>query len=126
MATKKQVNERNKLLWKVIRHIKAEPKRLDMNIWEMKDADVPCGTSACMFGWANLLGRKKPVNLGITEDFFLSVCGLLSLDSEEGDRLAYSDSWPSKYMYQYEMAATPRGRVQATTRRIEHFIKTGE
>lgn len=133
MATKKQVSERNKLLWKVIRHIKAEPRRLDMVTWERserimgRDITSPCGTTACIFGWANLLGRKRPVNwMADGSDFFLSMCKLLSIDSREGDRLAYKASWPSKYRDKYNDAATTRGRASTTIRRIEHFIKTGE
>ncbi len=128
MATKKQVSERNKLLRKVIRHIKAEPKRLNMDSWEEEDEDVPCGTTACIFGWANRLGRKMPVSVGMpgSGGFFDSVCELLSLTDDQGYTLAETGEWPLKYCKRYNSAATAKGRANATIRRIEHFIKTGE
>jgi hypothetical protein len=47
------------LLRKVKKHILAEPRRLEMNNWAVNvdEEEAPCGTQACIAGWAVILGK---------------------------------------------------------------------
>jgi hypothetical protein len=44
-----------KLLRDVLKHIKIEPRRFNMNKWVKESKKAPCGTQACIGGWACLL-----------------------------------------------------------------------
>lgn len=55
------------LIRKVLRHIKAEPKRLEMGTWHMRVEESTdkyrskfpaCGTRACFAGWVYILSPK--------------------------------------------------------------------
>lgn len=79
-----------RLLRRVIKHIKEEPKRLNMDILshhvEAFDPDFPpCGTQGCIAGWACMLTGTKPRMY----DNFMWGKGrkLLGLTSEEAKRL---------------------------------------
>jgi hypothetical protein len=128
---KKKLNVR--LLRRIQKHIMAEPKRYDQNVW-IKEVDPnvdpyypPCGTMACIAGWAQILSaqpgsRVIPSHLAASE--------LLGLDVRSSTRLFDSvmdlvdDAWPRKFSKAYSMAKTARGRAKVAVRRIDHFIKT--
>ena len=54
------------LAMKVKKHILAEPKRLNMSFWICDVTGIidapPCGTQACIAGWACLLSVQKKKN----------------------------------------------------------------
>jgi hypothetical protein len=61
-----------KLLEKIKKHIEEEPRRFDMDTWGVKhdmrkyrnEDTPPCGTSACLAGWAVLLSTPKKSSWG--------------------------------------------------------------
>ncbi len=94
------------LLLKVREAILAEPARMRMSSWKIPpymQEDIvslglhamvpPCGTVACIAGWAVELGRKNPnrIRLGIEE----SASNLLGWRMGDGDcPLYFYDMWP--------------------------------
>ena len=148
-------------LRKIEKAILEEPKRLDMHQWGekelvkgglVKSGDVdkadapPCGTVACMAGWAvTLLMPKKEFNKFMkpaidmaksrgfqvfyfpwdTED---RAAALLNLNGEQADALFLPDFWPPDYKSTYRLAkGTPKQRAKirakVTASYIEAFIK---
>jgi hypothetical protein len=55
----------NEALREVMIHVTYEPKRLDMGNWASTDRDSPCGTTACVAGWAVILRGKLPVVISL-------------------------------------------------------------
>lgn len=141
------------LLKKVKKHILAEPRRLDMDTMGEESDEAPCGTVACIGGWACVLNYKRP---RIYYDF----CGylyvgnemaswerarrILDLSEEEAELLftepkeaeAYTEArnngddraplcWPLSLARRYMEAKTPRGRANASAKRIDLFIASG-
>ena len=47
------------LLAKVLHHIEEEPLRFDMGTWAEPSTQAPCGTQACLAGWAYILSRPR-------------------------------------------------------------------
>ena len=45
------------LLAKVLHHIEEEPLRFYMGMWAGPSTQAPCGTQACLAGWAYILSR---------------------------------------------------------------------
>ena len=48
-----------KLLDRILRHVKKEPRRFNMGQWVDSSVTAPCGTAACLAGWAVILGDPK-------------------------------------------------------------------
>lgn len=135
--------EAAKKLRTVAKHILEEPLRLYMDNWvldvkkssyfaeEVEDfngALPPCGTVACIAGWTVMLFGLQ-ARLPLRASMYLgSACDILDLDefSPLGMRLFHTSDWPTKYMDQYVLARTAKGRARVTAERIEHFIHTGK
>lgn len=128
-----------RLLRRVIKHIKEEPKRFIMGSiiqkrgeeWFGYDTvydgcsmgienwEFPrCNTAACIAGWAAILAGKERINwnngkraLGITE--------------AQANRLFHPDGWDAKLAEKYASAETHKVRVNAAVAQIEKFIKEG-
>lgn len=133
MATEKQIARRNKLLARVADHIEEEPLRMNMTVWENSRRNVDmagnqalpsCGTAACIFGWVNLLGRKRPVVPHGSTDFRNNVAKLLHLDIDEANALCHVPEWPAHYRLAYEKARDVEVRTHITVLRIKRFIKS--
>jgi hypothetical protein len=75
--------------------------------------------------------------VGSTDDIQTLAASLLGITSEQAQQLFFFKrwgvacgpnyepmGWPKKFESQYVNAKTPRGRANATVRRIEHFIST--
>lgn len=120
-----------KLLRKIQKHILQEPKRYDQNVWfERKNPQhdpsfAPCGTMACIGGWAQSLSSKR----GLVEPSFDKARRLLGLECDQAARLLDSVSqsycaWPAKFSKAYLKAKTRAGKARVAVRRIDHFIAT--
>lgn len=137
-----------KLLRKIQKHILAEPKRYEQNVTitygipgeeivadesnpepELLKAGgfAPCGTAACIGGWGQLLGMKRPSKTFNWEQARRA----LGLDHSQAAKLfAYSfetdeiHSWPEKFRLAYAKAKTQRQKARVAVRRIDHFIAT--
>ena len=147
---KKKINV--KLLKRICRAILHEPRRLDMYGWIYDDdihhmgCDAPCGTAACIGGFAVILSRtrllankswKKAVKSCLTEkpaeylfgyEFMDEVIAceaqkLLNLTSAQAERLFVSSNWPEKFHIGYS-DATHKKQAKVTVARIKHFTET--
>lgn len=124
-----------KLLNKIIRHIREKPKRFDMKILAKKSRLTPCGTAACIAGWAVLLTRadkqdKKSFHSLIDSgllSFWYAGASAIGLDQEEARQLFETYNWPTRYRAPFNRAehlGHHRKAVEIAVRRIRHFIKT--
>lgn len=150
MATRKLKSTQPKLnvrlLRRIQKHILEEPRRFMMvasnfvattqEQWHcfrrhlFSDASeimTPCGTAACIAGWANILTGVNPrsfkagdpqraaVQIGITPSPLWSKSNLFVIEN-----------WPEPFCSRYKKAKTSRVRVKIACKRIDHLIKTGE
>lgn len=86
-----------KLLEKVRNHIVQVPARLDMSVYVHESDESPCGTQACVAGWAVLLGRHVPKSRWNTYrpregEFFHAGRKVLGLTNKEANRLFNSNT----------------------------------
>ena len=140
MAGKRKLNVR--LLRRIQRHILEEPRRFQMDAeiiqaktqhqwlncitFFSRDASKtmpPCGTAACIAGWANILsdiqlrgreGRNSAADL----------LGIEAGNSWCHHPLFFARNWPEPYATRYKNAKTPKLRAKIAAARIEHLIKT--
>ena len=129
----RQINVR--LLRRVAKHISEEPLRLDMERIVRRGDDIkgtppPCGTTACIAGWAILLAKKKDIS-GYSDNHFPIIAGrpwdvtdARYLIGGMTTYLFFVGSWPRNFSEAYRKALTPRERADVAVARIEHFIKT--
>jgi hypothetical protein len=142
------------LLQRVKQHILDEPRRLNMGTWVSTvrktvpaftgvygrgEADLPpCGTVACVAGWAVLLSRfnGKPEEYAafIRERNTLSPDGLtssigqeeLGLSPSQMETLFYVGRWPERFRVAHEQAeeaADYQAMAQITADRIDYLIE---
>lgn len=88
-----------RLLRRVAKHIVEEPRRYNQGSWCDRSNDAPCGTMACIAGWAVILGDK------------------LDPKKIDHERIYHEAK-------RFHAAKTLRGRASVAVARIEHFIKT--
>lgn len=133
-STKSKLNV--KLLRRIQEHITKEPKRLFMAWYitkgepgalfagdEDKPAQLPpCGTAACIAGWAILLSDKE---LEAERNGFSSTAGPL-LGIEDTGSVFLADEWPHPFRERYRKAVTRKARAKIAVARIEHLITKGE
>ena len=148
-STKTKPKLNVKLLRKIKAHILEEPRRFFME-WYVatgrpgarrftsRHADAadlpktvpPCGTAACIAGWAILLSEKKKADeldynySGDTVDIASDLIGLPF--GYYPRQLFNNHGWPEPFSSQYKNAKTPRARAKIAAERIEHLIKTSE
>lgn len=136
-----------KLLRQIIQKIKDEPRRLAMSTWITHRNDgiwrddkrgerlvipdglygkkcpwhdfPPCGTAACIGGWAELITNKKAGK----KVFAIELLNILGISDSQVRNLFSCDMWPEKYWLAYANAKTPKGKANAAIRYIEYFIK---
>lgn len=134
-----------KLLRKIQKHITEEPRRFFMS-WFIAKADTqeewsdlaaseddlskeppPCGTAACIAGWANLLtrGPKDEVSNTARATRILGI-ELVDYTKTPLHPLFDSQGWPTPFARNYNKAKTPKQRAKIACQRIDHLIKYGE
>lgn len=79
----------------------------------------PCGTAACIAGWANLFTKY------FDESSSIHAQQVLGLDENEAESLFYDDNWPEPFRTRYQKAKTPKQRAKIACQRIDHLIKHG-
>ena len=123
------------LLTRVKEAILREPKQFYMGSWFANDSsyyihyEIPnCGTTACIGGWAVVLGKgfhnPREADEAIGSRIGREPETQLQLTPEEGNRLFFSEHWPEQFRIAFDTAETPEQRAQIAANRIEHFIKT--
>jgi hypothetical protein len=122
---------KTKLLRKVQQHILEEPRRLNMRTFRTEvtgfyETDPPCGTTACIAGWAGLLNDPPSRHMNWQEGR-----EVLGLSRPQSERLftppefgPATHCWPKEFRRRYNLARSPAGRAKVAAERIEHFIKT--
>jgi hypothetical protein len=127
-----------RLLRRVQKHIKAEPRRMKMKQWvdrnlreRAESAKPPCGTTACIAGWALTLNGKR-LRDGV--NYMEQGRKLLGLTWDEARNLFMVDDWPTKFQNKYDEESEQawkdnvplklvRKNARVAVARIEHFIK---
>lgn len=123
-----------KLLRQIQAAILAEPDKFDMGNWFCPDAASPCGTSACIAGYAITLGLKAATpregyvawwTSTAHESYSESACKFLRLDYDKHrDILFFADNWPQPFKKRYFRARRRSTRARVAAGRIDHFIAT--
>lgn len=135
-----------RLLRRIQAAIKDEPRRFDMFSWvrtRLQDFGVanppPCGTTACIAGFATILSHAKKGKAKLNGEFATTAQACqdastnyqyeavkaLRITHRQGQRLFFVSNWPLKHSIEFQGAHTPAGRVKAACKRIDTFIKTG-
>lgn len=122
------------LLAKVRDHILEEPRRYRQSTWGRRNALVPCGTAACIAGWAANLGgaftleelREGPTETGILAQQLL---GLTTAEANILFESPHLSRWPERYRVPFNEAwyaddAEAMARIAADY--LNHIINTGK
>lgn len=117
--------ETKRLLERIKRQIKKEPKQFIMDAYFWSSYRIPnCGTAACIAGWA--------VTFGNNFENPKVACEIFQGYGEDGGRIALGISrrqavalfneseWPERFQGSRNTLA------KRAVKRINHFIKTGE
>lgn len=115
-----------KLLLKVKAAILAEPRSFIMADWSTQDPESPCGTSACIGGWATALSRN-PAKPNLHDSHMSQGPDLMELSPDGENKLCYKGMWPQPFKDSYEKAEYAEDRnamAKAAADRIDHFIAT--
>jgi len=134
------------MLNRVKQTILDEPRKLDMNVFLKRYPDemlgraedfTPCGTHACIAGWACILDIMDKRGITVEEisrdtirnkDDYENEYGkagkILAINRVEQYKLFYLEDWPSEFTKRYDDSKTAQERAEVTAQRIEHFIAT--
>lgn len=106
-----------RLLEKIKEQILGEPTSVDMDDWDQPDPSTPCGTVACISGWAAHLSGHP--NESASGEIFLE------LSEEQGEGLFYISDWPGDLIFEIR-GLNPRTPEYAAVvaKRIDRFIET--
>jgi hypothetical protein len=143
--TSRQINSERKqaglpplnfaLFRKVIRKLEAAPMAYDQGQEAIFDDNAPCGTAACIGGWADILSGRGSLkwarvdldraaeSLGLTGENWVS--------EYRTERAVLFDpspehAWPSPFNSQWEKAKTQRGQARVAIRYLTHILNTGK
>jgi len=122
------------MLQRIKEKILKEPENFQMNYFTQ--FNTPCGTTACIAGWAVLLDAKDQ-GFEITKDWYQSLksnveqlaSGLLGLDyseeTEEGkinsDTVFYVTDWPDDFKWRYKSATSQEKRAHIAAKYIDYL-----
>lgn len=126
------------LLQKVRDKIATTPEAYNQGTYGCQSSLAPCGTAACIAGWACLLsGRMDTTALYHFSDTEPAVihdeaAEALGLDADDAEVLftgepqnADSDGWPAPFCYEWAVATRKEQSVIAVAY-LDWIIKTGE
>lgn len=147
MKTSRQINaERKKegkpplnfaLFRKVIKKLATTPEAYDQSLWGRKAKNAPCGTAACIAGWAaHLSGKVSLETLQKNKDSVQAIAakqlgldpkynyyGLDEMDLFTGEP---EENWPKPYRQRWDNATTTKQRARVAVAYLTHIIKTGK
>lgn len=127
-----------KLLRKIQAHITEEPRRFDQYTIVEESKIAPCGTVACIAGWANILTGVSPrsqkahdldraaLQLGVKSYSKIQDSFWNNGSVWHGHFLFDLLHWPKQFKYRYKIARTRKQRAKIACERIDHLIATGE
>jgi len=126
-----------KLLRRIQKAIRKEPRRFNMLWWVVTgDQESPCGTSACIGGYAVILSKIPKLLttkkwLDAVEDIrkdssntWDPAKAVLGLDTDQATRLFDENRWPREFSVAYQATEDRRERAKLAIKRIDFFIKT--
>lgn len=103
------------------------------------DRTAPCGTTACIAGFAVIL-KSKPATKRDWKECGLELTGgfseadwsniadaanqNLGMSEFESLRLFYHWKWPAEFLTRYNLAKTRKQKAAVAIARIDHFIAT--
>lgn len=127
------------LLLKIKAKILANPESFYMGSWIIEGPEgiealaeqwggwetPPCGTVACIAGWAQLLGAPERK----FESSVIVACDVLRVPTGEYGKLFYEEEWPPEFCDRYQAAESlippdHQEMAKAAADRIDHFIAT--
>lgn len=113
------------LLRKVQNAILLNPMAFDMIDWRTDSDYSPCGSTACICGWAAVLadGKRKPAEISRSR----ACDGTKDLDIRGTSKLFYASDWPKEFYRAYAEARRVKNHEAAAliaAARIDHFIET--
>ena len=137
------------LLKKVKQQILEEPNRLSMHIEITQDEEEfydvldgytkekvdepnvalhpPCGTTACIAGWAVILSHPELKPKDVWRNYTISseAAWLLEITYPQMSKLYYTYNWPVQFREAFKTTDIKK-RAEVAAARIDHFIETGE
>jgi len=130
-----------KLLLEVRKLILEEPRRFNMDYFAATDEfyphvvhrqTPPCGTVACIAGWATIEHARAEGRSDLSVDFLNGIgrrtgAQALGLDEAQSSRLFFTEEWPDDLAVEYRDAYLQRDyalAAEVAARRIDRFIKT--
>jgi hypothetical protein len=121
------------LLKKVRDKIATTPEAYDQSIWGRSAKDAPCGTAACIAGWAAHLSGHAPLERLQNNGNSTSIGDIaqreLGIDYFERSTLFSAEpsaSWPDPYNDDWDNAGSPQERATVAVAFLDEIIDTGE
>jgi hypothetical protein len=122
-----------KLFRKVIKKLETAPLAYSQKDVIKPSDTAPCGTAACIGGWAHLLdGHRNRRNKDRVLTSAAAILGLNDKGSHWRDGQAETVfsgdpdyEWPQPYRNQWREAKTVRGQARVAIRYLKHIINTG-
>lgn len=127
------------LFRKIIKAIRDEPRRFNMGNWIITDdREAPCGTTACIAGFAVILSKPKYQwkktaasllsRYRKSEKFLFEVeaAKLLRISESQADDLFFVSGWPDRFARRFNNARNREAEAKVVIARIEHFMKSGK
>lgn len=126
-----------KLLRRVRNHILAEPRRYNQYVVGQASDDAPCGTAACLMGWAAVLGgvvtAEEVRDAGPCDylKIFPATRDALGLSKSESDIMSSRTGllWPEPFSTMFRVAYAGRdkeGQARAAADYINYILRTGK
>lgn len=123
-----------RLIRRIIEKIEATPEAYDQGVWGRRAPTAPCGTAACIAGWASFLGGKKSLeqlhrNLKSVRKLAVDLIGLKDTkdyETEIGMFDGYADRWPRPYSNRFQDATTRKQQAKVAVAYLKHVLRTGQ
>lgn len=114
------------LFQKVKEKILEEPRRFDMSVWGNHvpllppETYPPCGTVACIAGWALLLESGAEAK-GFDFCSPVKAAKVLALPLERRGEVFHAERWPDSFRARYQVAANPAEQAQVAADFIDYI-----
>lgn len=128
--------EINKSLFRKVRNkILQTPESYDQTVFGRKSHKAPCGTAACIFGWAAILSDTFDQEYVNHYGKYADGAGIyggarraLGLTPDEGGIVAnYRGAhWPEPYGSNFRAAKTEAEKARAAADYLNYIIRTGK
>lgn len=124
-----------KLFKAVIEKLKSAPLAYSQGDVIEKDKEAPCGTAACIGGWAYLLGGKRVTKKVSNLDVLDKAAVMLGLNVEEdwetGDAFTVfdgdpSDAWPEPFASNWQAANGREEEAAVAVAYLKNILATGD